>query len=163
MAIVDILLLFCGIVNLKNHALLWSNENSLNLTKLKSSWWIIESKLEIKDCENSIPCLMIENDRCTTKILIFNSPKSDIFFSTWDKLIFVYRREFQAKDIEVTDLFGDYLRFLLWNDILNIPDNYHFSLLIIKTNCCKTFIVTRERYTLYIVMRSNKINYAVTW
>jgi len=70
---------------------------------------------------------MIENYRCTTKILVFNSPESDIFFSTWNKLIFVDWRELQAKDIEVTDLFCDDLRFLPCYDILKIPDNYHFS------------------------------------
>ena len=60
-------------------------------------------------------------------MLVFYSPKADVFLSTGDQFIALYWAEFNCEDIEVADLFGKKDRFSCKFYLADIEDKYCLS------------------------------------
>lgn len=65
---------------------------------------------------------MVEDHRRSRKMLVLDSPKSNVFLSARNELIRFDRAELDCKDVEIAYLFGKQLRFFVGLDLTNIED-----------------------------------------
>ena len=70
------------IVYLEEESILTANINSSNLRFLLYGIGIIIEVVKVKDSKNGVTSMMVEDDRRSGQMLVFDSPKSDIFFAT---------------------------------------------------------------------------------
>lgn len=66
---------------------------------------------EIKDCEDGVTCVVVEDDGRTRKVLVLDSPETDVFLAAGDELLSVDWGEFYGDYVEIAELFGNELRF----------------------------------------------------
>jgi hypothetical protein len=95
------------------------------------------AELKIKDSENGVSGMVVEDDGLVGEMSVLDSPESDILTAAGDKSVKVNGREFHSDNIEVGDLLGDNLRDLLLIDSVNIPDNDEFSVVVIDSDSTK--------------------------
>lgn len=96
MTLIDILFLFGCIIYLEDHALFGANEDALDWAKLHSRRGVIKWELKIKDRKDSISSLVVEDDRSSSQVRVFDSPETNIFLSAGDKLIIINGRVFET-------------------------------------------------------------------
>ncbi len=82
MKLVDLLEFVSGVVYLEKEAILAPDVDSFDLGALLEGVWIIIGILEIKYCEDGVSGVVIENYRGAREMLIFHSPKSNVFLTT---------------------------------------------------------------------------------
>lgn len=136
--------------------------DSLDLRALLERVWVIETVLEVQDCEDSVSCVVVENNWGTWKVLVLDPPKPDVFLAAGDQLLGIDWTELDSKDVEVTDLLGNQLWLSLGLNFADIKDKNGLSfvriqpdhgqmLLAAQPNLLNLLIGTLEaRYTLVI-------------
>ena len=85
--------------------------------------------------------MLFENDWVARQMLILNSPEPDILSATRNKPVAVARCKFDALDMKIADLFGQYLRFLFSFDILYRKYNDRLPIITVCSNDRKQAIV----------------------
>lgn len=88
--------------------------------------------------------MVIQNDRGARKMLIFDSPESDVFLSAGDQPVSLNRAELYSQDIEVTDLFGQKNGLSGGLYLTDIEDKHSLTLVGIQTHHCQTLFVTQS-------------------
>jgi len=143
------------IVNLENHTVLGCNINALQwliLTthRVQRSIGLCSSgsPFEIQWCEDCVACMMIKHNGGTANVLGFAyTPESNVFLTAWNESVVIDWAEFYAEDVEFGGLFCCDLRLFTAMDLWDVPNNYHFFVVVVFADCGQPLAIWGERNT----------------
>lgn len=134
MKFIDLLKFVGLVVDLEKKTVLTANIDSTDLGTLAKRIGIIIEVFEVEDCKDSVSGVVTQDYGRTRKMLIFDSPESDVFFTARHQFISLNRTELDSQYVEITDLFSDQLRFSLNLDSADIEKKYSLSFILIESN-----------------------------
>lgn len=82
MKLVDLLEFMSGVVYLEKEAILAADVDSFDLGALLEGVGVIVRVLKVEYCEDGVSSVVVENYRGAREMLIFHSPKSNVFLTT---------------------------------------------------------------------------------
>jgi len=107
--------------------------------------------------------MLIQYYSWSLNVLVFDSPKPDVLFSTRSDFQVVKWWEFQSQNVEVRNLFGYYD----WSSTLlncwDIPNYNQLSVRIILSGCCKIIAIRWKSQTLERRDINCKHDQALSW
>lgn len=132
------------VVYLEKETVLAAHVYALYLWSLLQGVRVVVGILEIQNSEDGVSGVVVEHDWRAGKMLIFDSPKPDVFFTAGDQFIGLYWAELDGEDVEVADLFGQQFGLFVCLYFADVEDEDGLAFIGIQSDHREMFFIVES-------------------
>ena len=138
---IDLLELVSSVVYLEKEAVLTAHVYALYLWSLLQGVGVVVGILEIQNSEDGVSGMMVEHDWRARKMLVFHSPKPDVFLTARDQFIGLYWAELDGEDVEVADLLCQQFGLFIGLYFADVEDEDGLPLVGVQSDHSQMFLI----------------------